>query len=103
MRVRIDEAGHDDAVRRVEALDVRELRGARRDLIARADGRDAPILDEDRAAADDREIALDDARERPVAARRRRARDDLASVLDEAFRVLRDDRLRVTYLSNLVE
>jgi DNA-binding NarL/FixJ family response regulator len=29
--------------------------------------------------------------------------DDIAHVLDEAFRVLRDDRLRVTYLSNLVE
>ncbi|MCW5809035.1 MAG: DUF4388 domain-containing protein, partial [Deltaproteobacteria bacterium] len=29
--------------------------------------------------------------------------DDIANVLDEAFRVLRDDRLRVTYLSNLVE
>ncbi|HEY1555527.1 MAG TPA: DUF4388 domain-containing protein [Kofleriaceae bacterium] len=28
---------------------------------------------------------------------------DIASVLDEAFRVLRDDRLRQTYLSNLVE
>jgi hypothetical protein len=24
-------------------------------------------------------------------------------VLDEAFRVLRDDRLRLTYLSNLIE
>ena len=29
--------------------------------------------------------------------------DDIANVLDEAFRVLRDDRLRLTYLSNLVE
>ena len=29
--------------------------------------------------------------------------DDIAHVLDEAFRVLRDDRLRQTYLSNLVE
>jgi curved DNA-binding protein CbpA len=29
--------------------------------------------------------------------------DEIASVLDEAFRVLRDDRLRLTYLSNLVE
>jgi hypothetical protein len=29
--------------------------------------------------------------------------DDIANVLDEAFRVLRDDRLRVTYLSNLLE
>ena len=29
--------------------------------------------------------------------------DDIAHVLDEAFRVLRDDRLRLTYLSNLVE
>ncbi len=29
--------------------------------------------------------------------------DDIANVLDEAFRVLRDDRLRVTYLSNLIE
>ena len=29
--------------------------------------------------------------------------EDIAHVLDEAFRVLRDDRLRVTYLSNLVE
>ncbi|MBA3463413.1 MAG: DUF4388 domain-containing protein [Deltaproteobacteria bacterium] len=28
--------------------------------------------------------------------------DDIANVLDEAFRVLRDDRLRLTYLSNLV-
>lgn len=28
--------------------------------------------------------------------------DDIASVLDEAFRVLRDDRLRQTYLANLV-
>ncbi len=28
--------------------------------------------------------------------------DDIAHVLDEAFRVLRDDRLRMTYLSNLV-
>lgn len=29
--------------------------------------------------------------------------EDIASVLDEAFRVLRDDRLRLTYLSNLIE
>ena len=29
--------------------------------------------------------------------------DDIAHVLDEAFRVLRDDRLRLTYLSNLVD
>jgi hypothetical protein len=29
--------------------------------------------------------------------------EDIASVLDEAFRVLRDDRLRGNYLSNLVE
>jgi hypothetical protein len=29
--------------------------------------------------------------------------DDIANVLDEAFRVLRDDRLRTTYLTNLVE
>jgi hypothetical protein len=29
--------------------------------------------------------------------------DDIAHVLDEAFRVLRDDRLRLTYLSNLFE
>ncbi|HUJ62726.1 MAG TPA: DUF4388 domain-containing protein, partial [Kofleriaceae bacterium] len=29
--------------------------------------------------------------------------EDIANVLDEAFRVLRDDRLRVTYLANLVE
>ncbi len=29
--------------------------------------------------------------------------DDIANVLDEAFRVLRDDRLRQTYLANLVE
>ena len=29
--------------------------------------------------------------------------DDIAHVLDEAFRVLRDDHLRLTYLSNLVE
>lgn len=29
--------------------------------------------------------------------------EDIADVLDEAFRVLRDDRLRLTYLSNLVE
>ncbi|HTR49952.1 MAG TPA: DUF4388 domain-containing protein [Kofleriaceae bacterium] len=29
--------------------------------------------------------------------------EDIASVLDEAFRVLRDDRLRQTYLSNLIE
>jgi Domain of unknown function (DUF4388) len=29
--------------------------------------------------------------------------DDISNVLDEAFRVLRDDRLRVTYLTNLIE
>ena len=29
--------------------------------------------------------------------------DDIAHVLDEAFRVLRDDRLRLTYLTNLIE
>jgi hypothetical protein len=29
--------------------------------------------------------------------------DDIAMVLDEAFRVLRDDRLRGTYLSNLID
>jgi hypothetical protein len=29
--------------------------------------------------------------------------DDIANVLDEAFRVLRDDRLRTTYLAHLVE
>jgi hypothetical protein len=41
----------------------------------------------------------------PVDLRRELARelDDIAHVLDEAFRVLRDDRLRRTYLSNLVE
>ncbi len=41
----------------------------------------------------------------PVDLRRELARelDDISTVLDEAFRVLRDDRLRVTYLSNLVE
>ncbi len=41
----------------------------------------------------------------PADLRRELARelDDIATVLDEAFRVLRDDRLRVTYLSNLVE
>ncbi|HEY5950493.1 MAG TPA: DUF4388 domain-containing protein, partial [Kofleriaceae bacterium] len=41
----------------------------------------------------------------PQDLRRELAREleDIASVLDEAFRVLRDDRLRVTYLSNLVD
>ena len=41
----------------------------------------------------------------PTDLRRELARelDDISTVLDEAFRVLRDDRLRVTYLSNLVE
>ncbi|HET9992267.1 MAG TPA: DUF4388 domain-containing protein [Kofleriaceae bacterium] len=41
----------------------------------------------------------------PVDLRRELARelDDIATVLDEAFRVLRDDRLRVTYLSNLLD
>ena len=41
----------------------------------------------------------------PTDLRRELARelDEIATVLDEAFRVLRDDRLRVTYLSNLVE
>lgn len=41
----------------------------------------------------------------PVDLRRELARelDDIAHVLDEAFRVLRDDQLRVTYLSNLFE
>jgi hypothetical protein len=41
----------------------------------------------------------------PSDLRRELAREleDIASVLDEAFRVLRDDRLRVTYLANLVE
>jgi hypothetical protein len=29
--------------------------------------------------------------------------EDIADVLDEAFRVLRDDRLRLTYLANLIE
>ena len=29
--------------------------------------------------------------------------DDIGNVLDEAFRVLRDDRLRLTYLANLIE
>ncbi|HEU4733679.1 MAG TPA: DUF4388 domain-containing protein, partial [Kofleriaceae bacterium] len=29
--------------------------------------------------------------------------DDIANVLDEAFRVLRDDRLRQTYLANLID
>ncbi|MDB4964005.1 MAG: response regulator receiver protein [Myxococcales bacterium] len=29
--------------------------------------------------------------------------DDIAVVLDEAFRILRDDRLRVTYLANLID
>ena len=40
----------------------------------------------------------------PTDLRRELARelDDIATVLDEALRVLRDDRLRVTYLSNLV-
>jgi ActR/RegA family two-component response regulator len=41
----------------------------------------------------------------PSDLRRELAREleDIASVLDEAFRVLRDDRLRQTYLANLVE
>ena len=41
----------------------------------------------------------------PLDLRRELARelDEIAHVLDEAFRVLRDDRLRVTYLTNLVE
>jgi CheY-like chemotaxis protein len=41
----------------------------------------------------------------PVDLRRElaRERDDIATVLDEAFRVLRDDRLRLTYLTNLVD
>jgi ActR/RegA family two-component response regulator len=41
----------------------------------------------------------------PTDLRRELARelDDIASVLDEAFRVLRDDRLRVQYLTNLFE
>ncbi|MEO8549436.1 MAG: DUF4388 domain-containing protein, partial [Kofleriaceae bacterium] len=41
----------------------------------------------------------------PADLRRELARelDDIATALDEAFRVLRDDRLRVTYLSNLVD
>jgi DNA-binding NarL/FixJ family response regulator len=41
----------------------------------------------------------------PVDLRRELAQelDDIAHVLDEAFRVLRDDRLRQTYLSNLIE
>ncbi len=41
----------------------------------------------------------------PTDLRRELARelDDIAHVLDEAFRVLRDDRLRLTYLSNLVD
>jgi hypothetical protein len=41
----------------------------------------------------------------PADLRRELARelDDIASVLDEAFRVLRDDRLRQTYLENLIE
>jgi len=41
----------------------------------------------------------------PTDLRRELARelDDIATVLDEAFRVLRDDRLRLTYLSNLLD
>ena len=41
----------------------------------------------------------------PTDLRRELAREleDIASVLDEAFRVLRDDRLRQTYLANLFE
>ena len=41
----------------------------------------------------------------PPDLRRELAREleDIASVLDEAFRVLRDDRLRQTYLANLIE
>ncbi len=41
----------------------------------------------------------------PVDLRRELAQelDDIANVLDEAFRVLRDDRLRGTYLANLIE
>ena len=41
----------------------------------------------------------------PADLRRELARelDDIAIVIDEAFRVLRDDRLRGTYLSNLVD
>ncbi|HEY0993281.1 MAG TPA: DUF4388 domain-containing protein [Kofleriaceae bacterium] len=41
----------------------------------------------------------------PTDLRRELARelDDIAHVLDEAFRVLRDDRLRQTYLANLVD
>ncbi len=41
----------------------------------------------------------------PPDLRREMARelDDIAIVLDEAFRVLRDDRLRGTYLSNLID
>jgi CheY-like chemotaxis protein len=41
----------------------------------------------------------------PVDLRRELARelDDIAHVLDEAFRVLRDDQLRQTYLANLID
>jgi hypothetical protein len=41
----------------------------------------------------------------PADLRRELARelDDIAHVLDEAFRVLRDDRLRQTYLANLID
>jgi hypothetical protein len=94
VRVRVDEAGGDDAVGRVEALHARQARGARGDLVARADGDDAPLVDQHRAAANDRQIALDHAAQRPLGARARGARGrgarhDLARVLDDQSQIAR--------------
>ncbi|MBL9016577.1 MAG: DUF4388 domain-containing protein [Myxococcales bacterium] len=91
------------------AIDRERVR-ARWELVAEADyfallgvRRDATAFEIRRAyQAARRDFATDSF---PVDLRRELAQelDDIANVLDEAFRVLRDDRLRATYLANLVE
>jgi DNA-binding NarL/FixJ family response regulator len=91
------------------AIDRERVR-ARSQLVAEADyfallgvRRDATGFEIRRAyQAARRDFAIDSF---PADLRRELAQelDDIANVLDEAYRVLRDDRLRTTYLANLIE
>ncbi|MCX5745956.1 MAG: DUF4388 domain-containing protein, partial [Proteobacteria bacterium] len=110
---RMDTEVHDDSTALVGETDLaidRERVRARWRLVTDADyfallgvRRDATAFEIRRAYQSARRDFASDCF--PSDLRRELARelDDIATVLDEAFRVLRDDRLRVTYLSNLFE
>ena len=110
---RTDTEVHDDSTALVGETDLvidRERVRARWSLVTEADyfallgvRRDATTFEIRRAYQSARRDFASDCF--PTDLRRELAQelDDIANVLDEAFRVLRDDRLRNTYLSNLIE